>query len=208
VPNEELGAENSFSSCFVYKEREREREKITDGNKRMATRRCTACVVCVSTRTTTAAAAVVLYPPDACMCVLAGSSAGRDEDRGRTRPKTRSFSSISSHLINGTEPNPTDRRTGRSIVDASGVVSIVQTRAARARHVRNQPNQPRPPRSATFGSSPPCPRSTQSPTVRVLKLLRYRVNQPNFKRTLSRTLLKSRAQARSPHRPRSNQPAS
>jgi hypothetical protein len=26
VPNEELGAENSFSSCFVYKERERERE--------------------------------------------------------------------------------------------------------------------------------------------------------------------------------------
>jgi hypothetical protein len=24
VPNEELGAENSFSSCFVYKERERE----------------------------------------------------------------------------------------------------------------------------------------------------------------------------------------
>jgi hypothetical protein len=152
----------------------------------------------------------------------------RTED-GRVRKQEASSQSQSqSHLINGTEPNPTDRRPGDRSMPLYCPDAARRGRRARARHVmcllvendvaprgqmqkgRGHANQP------TEGAAqrnvwvepPPCPRSTQSPTVRVLKLLRYRVNQPNFKRTLSRTLLKSRARARSPHRPRSNQPAS
>jgi hypothetical protein len=103
------------SALVSFIKREREREKITDGNKRMATRRCTACVVCVSTRTTTAAAAVVLYPPmHACACSRGAQLDEMRTEDGRVRKQE---ASPQSHLISSTGLNrtqPTDGPGDRS----------------------------------------------------------------------------------------------